>query len=56
MIDLTVPQQGVLKMKAEANLMFDPDGDHALTLFKMENVTTLLRRITEEGEDLHGDH
>ncbi|WP_415791003.1 PAS domain-containing protein [Deinococcus saxicola] len=53
-IDLSVPQQGARKMKAEANPVFGQDGQFALTLFKMEDVTELLRRAAEHGEDLNG--
>ncbi|CAM3577576.1 CheR family methyltransferase [Deinococcus frigens] len=53
-IDLDAPQQGTRKMKAEANPVFDQDGQHALTLFKMEDVTELLRRAAEDGEDISG--
>ncbi len=53
-IDLNVPQRGTRKMKAEANPIFDQDGQYALTLFKMEDVTELLHRAVTEGEDLNG--
>ena len=53
-IDLNMPGRSTVKMKAEADPVFDHDGSHALTLFKLEDVTELLRRAAESGEDLHG--
>ncbi len=53
-IDLTLPQLGTRKMKTEADPIFSEDGHSALLLFKMEDVTALLRRAVQEGEDLRG--
>ncbi|WP_373290535.1 PAS domain-containing protein [Deinococcus aerophilus] len=53
-IDLTLPQLGTRKMKVEADPIFSEDGHSVLLLFKMEDVTALLRRAVQEGEDLRG--
>lgn len=53
-IDLNVPQHGARRMKTEANPVSGHDGQYALTLFKMEDVTEVLHRAATEGEDFGG--
>ncbi|KQR22999.1 CheR family methyltransferase [Deinococcus sp. Leaf326] len=54
-IDLKVPQQGVRKMKVEAEAVDTKNADQPMFLFKMEDVTELLLRAAQDGSDLIGD-
>ena len=54
-IDLKVPQQGNRKMKVEAEAVATKTPDQPMFLFKMEDVTGLLLRASQDGPDLTGD-
>ncbi len=54
-IDLSAPGGATRKMKVEADPLISNDGESALFLFKMEDVTELLERAASEGADLEGD-
>ncbi|WP_288403086.1 CheR family methyltransferase [uncultured Deinococcus sp.] len=53
-IDLKVPQQGNRKMKVEAEPVASTGAEQPMFLFKMEDVTELLR-ASLDGPDLTGD-
>jgi two-component system CheB/CheR fusion protein len=54
-LDLSLPGQGLRKMKTEVQPLISEDGQSAVFLLMLEDVTGLVEHAAREGEGVHGD-